>query len=132
MSPALALGQVFSKMASLLVLKARSRCQLSNITQTTKQELLAKVHALKVWHCYLEGREESTGFTDHRANTFLDGQPTLSRCQTRWVDFLLRFQMEWTFKKEAENPAVPLSRELSFKACATLVGNFSKSEFLLC
>jgi len=66
-------------------------------------------------------------FTDHRANTILDVQPTLSRRQTRWVEFLSRFHMKWTFKKGAENPADPLSRDPSFKACATLGGKFSRS-----
>lgn len=50
---------------------------------TSEQELLAVVHALKVWRCYLEGWEEFTVFTDHRANTFLNVQPKLSRRQTQ-------------------------------------------------
>ena len=97
---------------------------------TTEQELLAVVHALKVWRYYLEGEEEFTVSIEHGANTFFDVQPTLSRRQTRWVEFLLRFHMKWTFKKGAENPADPLSRDPSFKACATLGGKFSKSALL--
>ena len=91
---------------------------------------MAVVHALKVWRCYLEGEEEFTVFTDHRANTFLDVQPTLSRRQTHWVKFLSRLYMKWTFKKGAENPADPLGRDPSFKACAMLGGKFSKSAML--
>ena len=97
---------------------------------TIEQELLAVVHALKVWRCYLEGEEDFTVVSDHRANTSRDVQPTLSRRQTRWVEFLSRFHMKWTFKKGAENPADPLSRDPSFKACAMLVGKFSKSAIL--
>ena len=71
--------------------------------------------ALKVWRCYLEGEEVFTVFTDHRANTFLAVQPTLSRRQTRSVEYLSRFHIKWTFKKGVDNPPdpsveIPLSR----------------------
>ena len=97
---------------------------------TTEQELLGVVHALKVWRCYLEGEEEFTVYTDHRANTFLDVQPTLSRRQTRWLEFLSRFHIKWSFKKGVDNPADPLSRVPAFKSCATLIGKFNKLSML--
>ena len=45
----------------------------------TEQELLASVHALKVWRFYLKGATEFKLHTDHGANTFLVTQPILSR-----------------------------------------------------
>ena len=44
----------------------------------TEQELLAVVHALKVWRCYLEG-VVFTVVTDHKPSTFFSTQPILSR-----------------------------------------------------
>jgi len=43
-----------------------------------EQELLAIMHALKVWHIYLEGHP-FTIITDHASLTYLDNQQTLSR-----------------------------------------------------
>jgi hypothetical protein len=37
--------------------------------QTTKKEMLAVVHALRVWRCYLEGAD-FTVYTDHVSNTY--------------------------------------------------------------
>ena len=53
----------------------------------TEKEMLAVVHALRVWRCYLEGAE-FTVFTDHVSNTFFQTQPSLSRRQARWSDFI--------------------------------------------
>ena len=51
---------------------------------TTDQGLLAVVHALQTWRCYLEGAKG--GFkiiTDHNPLTFFHSQPNLSRRQAR-------------------------------------------------
>ncbi len=50
--------------------------------QTTEKEMLAVVHALRVWRCYLEGAE-FTVYTDHVSNTYFQTQPNLSRRQAR-------------------------------------------------
>lgn len=62
---------------------------------TGEQELLAVVHALTVWRCYLEGSPEFRVVTDHKAITYMDSLPTLSRRQTRWAEFLSRFHFRW-------------------------------------
>ena len=53
----------------------------------TEKEMLAVVHTLRVWRCYLEGAE-FTVFTDHVSNTFFQTQPSLSRRQARWSEFI--------------------------------------------
>ena len=58
--------------------------------QTTEKEMLAVVHALCVWRCYLEGAE-FTVYTDHVSNTYFQTQPNLSRRQARWSEFLQHF-----------------------------------------
>ena len=56
----------------------------------TEQELLAVMEALKAFRCYVDGIPFNL-ITDHKPNTFLDSQPTLSRRQTRWSEYLQRF-----------------------------------------
>ena len=76
---------------------------------TTEQELLAVVHALTVWRCYLEG-VKFTVVTDHCPNTFFSSQPMLSRRQARWSEFLQQFDFEWVYRPGRQNVADPLSR----------------------
>jgi hypothetical protein len=60
--------------------------------QTTEKEMLAVVHALRVWRCYLEGAE-FTVYTDHVSNTYFQTQPNLSQQQARWSEFLQRLDV---------------------------------------
>lgn len=76
---------------------------------TTEKELLAVVHALKIWRCYLEG-SKFTVVTDHNPLTFFQTQPLLSRRQARWSEFLQMFNFDWEYRPGAGNPADPLSR----------------------
>jgi hypothetical protein len=77
-----------------------------------EQELLAVVHALKTWRCYVEG-VPFTVVTDHNPNTFI-GQSGLSGRQARWQEFLSRFNMEWKHIPGRVNVADPLSRHPDF------------------
>jgi transposase InsO family protein len=79
---------------------------------TTERELLAVVHAFKVWRPYLHGRSANDVLvvTDHKPNTFFATQPTLTRRQARWAEFLGEFTYEWLYRPGRVNVADPLSR----------------------
>ena len=90
---------------------------------TTEQEMLAVVHALKTWRCYLEGAT-FTVVTDHVSNTFFQTQPSLSRRQTRWSEFLQRFRpFDWSYRAGRTNIADPLSRYPADALTALYVGS---------
>jgi Reverse transcriptase (RNA-dependent DNA polymerase)/RNase H-like domain found in reverse transcriptase/Retroviral aspartyl protease len=76
---------------------------------TTEQELLAAVHAMRVWRCYLEG-VHFTLVTDHMPNTFFNTQPLLNRRQARWADFIANYNFTWEYRPGRINVADPLSR----------------------
>ncbi|GIM11516.1 hypothetical protein Vretimale_14990, partial [Volvox reticuliferus] len=78
---------------------------------TTEQEMLSVIHALHTWRCYVEGIP-FTIHTDHCPNTFFSTQPTLSRRQARWSEFLQQFNFEWVYKPGPQNTvADALSRQ---------------------
>ena len=80
-----------------------------------EQELLAVIHALELWRCYLDG-VEFTVVTDHSPNTFFATKALLSPRQTRWAERLSRFQFCWEYRPGRINVADPLSRHPSFSA----------------
>ena len=87
-----------------------------------ERELLAVIHALELWRCYLDG-VEFTVVTDHNPNTFFATKALLSPRQTRWAERLSRFQFCWEYRPGRVNVADPLSRHPSFSAnmvCATI------------
>jgi hypothetical protein len=86
---------------------------------TGEQELLAVVHALQTWRCYLEGVHFDL-ITDHKPNTFFQTQPTLSRRQAdRWSELLQRFDYRWEYRAGRTNVADPLSRNPVGRACCS-------------
>ncbi|KAJ9532097.1 hypothetical protein QJQ45_003814 [Haematococcus lacustris] len=88
---------------------------------TGEQELLAVVHALKTWRCYLEGVEFKV-ITDHNPLIYISTQPNLSRRQTRWSEYLQRFkQLTWEYRPGRINVADPLSRYPPNKTAAVLM-----------
>ena len=48
-----------------------------------EQEMLAVVHALELWHCYLDG-QDFTVVTDHNPNVFFANEKLLNPRQKRW------------------------------------------------
>ena len=87
---------------------------------TGEQELLAVVHALKIWRCYLEG-PHFTVVTDHNPLVHLPSQPHLSGRQIRWSEYLQRFNFDWVYKPGAGNLAADaLSRNPAHKLCSAI------------
>jgi len=77
---------------------------------TSQRELLATIHALRVWRCYLEGLPFVL-VTDHHPNTAFETQKELSPRMARWYEFLTRFtHMRWEYRPGRVNVADPLSR----------------------
>jgi ribosomal protein L31 len=77
---------------------------------TTEREMLAVVHALRVWRCYLEGVYFEVEM-DHKCNTFFQSQSNLLRRQARWSEFLQRFgKFKWDYRPGEQNVADVLSR----------------------
>ena len=84
-----------------------------------EQELLAVVHAMRTWRCYLEGvnADMFTVVTDHNPLTYLQTQNTLSRRQVRWSEYLQMFTYKWLYRPGKSNIADPLSRNPAVVAC---------------
>lgn len=77
---------------------------------TSQRELLALIHALKIWRCYLEDVPFIL-VTDHHPNTFFETQQTMSPRMARWYEFLTRFShVKWEYRPGRSNVADPLSR----------------------
>jgi hypothetical protein len=83
---------------------------------TTDRELMAVIHALTVWRCYLEGPEFIIQ-TDHNPLVHLQTQKTLNKRQIRWSEFLQGYNFQWQYRPGASNPADPLSRLRKVVTC---------------
>ena len=88
---------------------------------TGEQELLAVVHAMRSWRCYLEG-VEFTMVTDHNHLTYLQTQPNLSKRQVRWSEYLQMFRFRWQYSPGRINVADPLSRVQTVAVAAVTRG----------
>ena len=87
---------------------------------TTERELLAIIHALKLYRCYLEGTH-FTVCTDHNPLKYFDNKKDLSPREARWAQYLQRFDYEWEWIKGTTNPADFLSRNPAFQAMLLVV-----------
>src|SRR3954470_25047436 len=67
-----------------------------------EKELLAIVHALKVWRHYLEG-QEFTVITNHQSLRYLQTQDKLNRHQARWVELLQAYHFKNLYKPGRTN-----------------------------
>ena len=89
---------------------------------TSQRELLATIHALRVWRCCLEGLP-FTLVTDHHPNTAFETQKELSPRMARWYEFLTRFShMRWEYRPGRVNVADPLTRMPRLAAITTRFG----------
>lgn len=76
-----------------IAFESRKLTPAEQIYPTHDKELLAIVHALKVWRHYLEGADLKI-ITDHHSLTYFKNQPNLSRRQARWMEFMQQFNLD--------------------------------------
>jgi hypothetical protein len=75
-----------------------------------EKELLAVIRTLKKWHSDLLGGHFFI-YTDHRTLENFDTQRDLSRCQIRWQEFMVQYDMTIVYiPGEANSVADALSR----------------------
>jgi hypothetical protein len=101
-----------------LAFESRKLTEAEQNYHTTDREMLAVVHALEIWRCYLEGAVGVTVVTDHNPLTWFRTQPILSKRQVRWSEKLERFAFTWRYQPGRINVADPLSRAPHVLACA--------------
>ena len=62
------------------------------------KELVALVHCLRKWRCYLEGPKEFTALTDHKSLVHFATQKHLFRRQAEWLEVLQQYIMKIMYK----------------------------------
>ncbi len=101
---------------------------------TGEKELLAVVHALTVWRCYLDG-SRFTIHSDHEPLSYLKSKSSLLPRQVRWSQFLERFDYDWRYKPGSQNVADSLSRvphaDEHGSGTGSITGKHSASETVL-
>jgi len=93
-----------------------------------EQEMLAVVHALELWHCYLDGMNY-TMITDHSTNVFFANKKHLNprRQQKRWNERIQPCKYDWKYRPGRIHVADPLSRHSSFFAESSTVASVLSS-----
>ena len=83
-----------------------------------EKEMFAVVHCYTKWRHYLEGATSNV-ITDHASLRHLHTQPSLSRRQARWMEFMSRFHFTIDYQPGKDNiVADALSRRVDHRAHA--------------
>ena len=107
-----AIGAVLSQGDRPVAFESRKLNRAERKYPVHEKELLAVIHALRTWRCYLEGRR-SRLITDHAS---LQTQPTLNPRQARWWETLASYDLEILYRSGDTNVvADALSRRPDYK-----------------
>ena len=85
---------------------------------THEQELLAVIHALRVWRHYLLGKQFEI-VTDHHSLKYLMTQSNLPKRQARWVEILAEFDFEVVHRPGKSNVVADALPRLTAIECET-------------
>ena len=96
---------------------------------THEKELLAVIHALRTWRHYLLGNHFVV-VTDHNSLKYLHTQPTLSRRQARWAEFLAEFDFEIVYRPGKSNVVADALSWLNVADCGTTFKVYQREDLL--
>ena len=66
--------------------------------------------------------------TDHNPLVHLQSQPSLSRRQARWMEYMARFEYDWLYRPGRLNVADPISRNPALAPIYTLLAALTRSQ----
>jgi len=104
-----AFGAILLQDGKPIAFESRKLSPAESNCDTTEREMVAVIHALTVWRCYLDGMQ-FTIYSDHEPLKYLRTKPSLTPRQVRWSQFMERFNYTWEFRAGKLNAADPLSR----------------------
>ena len=94
---------------------------------THERELLAVIHALRVWRHYLLGKRFKI-FTDHHSLKYLMTQPIVSKRQARWVEMLAEFDFEVVHRPRKSNVVADALSKLNAVQCGVASGRHHRED----
>ena len=109
------LGAVLLQAGKPIAFEGKRLSEAEQNYDVGEQEMLAVVHALELWRCYLDGTDFVV-VTDHSPNTFFANKKLLSPRQRRWAERLSPFNFTWEYRPGRINVADPISRHPKFFA----------------
>ena len=116
----MATGTVFMQQGRVIVYESRKLNNAKLNYLVHEKELLAIIHALKVWRQYLLDSQFKIEI-DHQSLRYLTSQANLNRRQNRWMELMQEFNFEIQYVKGKKNVvAYSLSRR-SFSNAVPLV-----------
>ncbi len=113
-----AVGAVLLQEGRVIAYESKSMTPAERNYSAGDQELLAVVHALKTWRCYLQDNRPFLVVTDHSPNVAMPTKELYRRRQVAWSQFLQSFNFQWVYRPGRANVADPLSRQPAFMAIA--------------
>ena len=116
-----AIGAVLLQGGRVIAYESKAMSPAERNYSAGDQELLAVVHALKTWRCYLQDNRPFTVVTDHSPNVAMPTKELYRRRQAAWSQFLQCFNFHWVYRPGRVNVADPLSRQHALMAVARMV-----------
>ena len=113
-----AIGAVLLQEGRVIAYESKAMSPAERNYSAGDQELLAVVHALKTWRCYLQDNRPFTVVTDHSPNVAMPTKELYRRRQVAWSQFLQCFNFHWVYRPGRVNVADPLSRQHALMAIA--------------
>ena len=87
-----AVGAVLMQDGHPIAYESRRFSSAERNYDTTDREMVAIIHALRTWRCYLEGTQFHIK-CDHKALSFFKTKANVTPRQARWLEFLERFNL---------------------------------------